>query len=358
MDVAITQDGSSFYILESGTPARLMQCIVATSACSTYNIPGLLAKTPDSAAGNWTTISADGSTLAMNTIGGSAAARAYEGYVITGLSNDGTGTNPVVTDAGALAGPSAGRFIDNVLNVAEQNQLATYSTATDFGTATPSSTSALPMIGEPIIVLRNDASFWATFLPITPFATYSYPLIWTGTRFVTTTSATVYLNTSYALYPAVSAIPGGPWDYYGYWDPASTYLLYSFDHVHWLSYPWDSKNFMVSRTVWVRSTHASEINARGSVSPVTVYTAKPYLVSHYLVSSRHLYGTVNVGTGTRLVVQRRLSNAKPWATYYSGVPVSAYQWGVTLPHEVAQWRVVVPATPSYVAAISVTIFTT
>jgi len=46
---------------------------------------------------------------------------------------------------------------------------------------------------------------------------------------------------------------------------------------------------------------------------------------------------------------------------YEGTAVSpapVLRWGVTLPHEVAQWRVVVPATPSYVAAISVTIFTT
>ena len=87
---------------------------------------------------------------------------------------------------------------------------------------------------------------------------------------------------------------------------------------------------------------------------VVVYTAKPYLVVHYTASSRHLYGTVNTPAGSIVQVQRR-SSTGAWAAYYTRVPVTAYQWGVTLPAGHAGWRVVAPATAAYTSAVSATV---
>lgn len=214
------------------------------------------------------------------------------------------------------------------------------------------------MTGSPLAILSPGASLGTTFTIAPPFATVSQPWVSTASGSINATSATVYLNTSLQLLPAVmpaSNSIAAAWNYFGYWTDDSTFLLYSYDHVHWLSYPWRNK-FVVSRNVWVRSTHRAEPNSGASVSPVVVYTAKPYLVVHYLPTTHRLYGTANVPTGTKIVVQKRTSTGT-WVNYYTAVPVSKYAWGLTLPKGTAQWRVVVPATSLYIATISATVST-
>lgn len=129
MDITLSQDGSTLYVLEAGTPPKLISCVVLTLSCSTANLTGLTAPTSDAAIGTWATVSADGTTLAFNLITNpeSTTTFNYEGYVITGL-----GGVPAVRDAGSMSGYSWGRFIDNALYVADQGHVYSYLTAANF----------------------------------------------------------------------------------------------------------------------------------------------------------------------------------------------------------------------------------
>ena len=354
MDVAISQDGSTFYVLEAGSPPTLRRCAVSTGACTTFTLTGLNAPTSDSANGTWATVSADGTAMALNVVTNpGSSSPTFEGYAITGLS-----TTPVVTDAGPLQAQSTGRFLTNTLYVAEPGQLLTFNTVASFAKF-PDATTAVPMTGGPQLIIGQGSGFGGAFGTSTPFSTLSFPLVYSGGRYSDAKSSTVYLNTGLTLRPAVT--PGNSqeqstWDYYSYWQPASTFLLYSYDRgVHWLSYPWWS-TFTISRNVWIRSSHLAETNAGASFSAAVAYTARPYVVARYTASTRHLYGTANVPSGTRIIVQRRASSGS-WLNYYTSVPVVHYAWSAALPAGHALWRVVVPATSLYIAAISAAVAT-
>jgi len=354
-DLEILSDGH-ILILEAGSPAKLIQCWGPGNNVQTTALPTLPDPSTSSHYVAWGAtvnyVAGDGPTV-IDLANYSHSPTTDEGYVISNPE-----TTPTVTDAGALPANTTGQFIGSTLYLAESGELLSYNTVPGTFPATPTTTTSTPMTGNPDVILNTGATLDTTFTTPTPFGTGSELLWWAGSQWNSTGSGTVYLGRSLQLAPASYPASAGEqalWDDFEYWDPRSAYLLYSYDHVHWYDYNWSNSNFAITRSVWLRAYHTADINSLSSISGITEYTAKPYLVVHYTAAAWHLYGTANVPNGTLIQVQRRLSATGAWTVYYAKVPVQSTNWSVTLPHEVAQWRVVVPATSSYIAAISATV---
>jgi len=346
LGVAIQQNGLATYVLKAGSPATLT--LAATEV--PVALPGLPAASANNVFVQWMSMSSDNSTLALVLVDTSHSPQTHEAYLITGVGT----ASPVVTDAGPLWGSTVGRFIGSTLYVATANQLLTYATPADF--ASTSTATSDPMLGDPWLILNPGAVLGTSFATPARFPTSATVLL-SGAPLK---SATRLLGTSLDLAPVVRPTSQAEWDNWVDFfetDPSSTFLQFSFDRVHWANFDWATKNFIVTRNVYLRALHTSDTNSTGSVSAIFVENAKPRLVVHYTTSTRRLSGTVNLPTGTLIQVQRRTSSTAPWSTFSSRVRVSGTAWSLTLPRGRAQWRVVVPATSRYLSAVSSSIAT-
>lgn len=345
-DVGWSGVGSQFFVITATNGATLNMC---STSCDAKQLTGINLAAADSYVA-WSSASADGLSLIMDVVTNASTTPHHEAYVVTGTVTPMTINAITVRDAGTIHAGTVGRFLGNEFDLADPQAgvLSTYATAADFGTATHVDTP-MTFTGSPQTILSPGAAPNTAFTaPAVQLATQSTPLV--APAYTVAKSTTVYISTRIALRPAVWNPPGGTWPYY-YWNKRSCYLLYSFDKgAHWSSFPWYSQDFPVARNVWVRASHAAEINAKASVSAVVQYTARPYLVVHYTSATRRLYGTANIPNGFPLQIQRRTSTGS-WTTYLSHVPVTSYAWSVTLPGA-GTWRVYAPATSIYAASAS------
>jgi len=116
-----------------------------------------------------------------------------------------------------------------------------------------------------------------------------------------------------------------------------------------------NRHLPITRNTYVRARHTTDINSLASISATVLIYARPRATIGYTAVTRHLYGTANVSTGTLIQVQRRTSSRGRWTVYSARTRVTAGAWSLTLPRGRAQWRVVVPRTSRYVAAVTATV---